>query len=93
MKVDLLWTKDGKEYSITDVTYTDAHLKQFYEGYANGDYAYVFRLTVNGTDAIDKNSLCFNIYYETERGVKLACKTTSSPPIYAELGVGDNPFA
>ena len=66
LKVKLNWTKDGQAYTAT-VSYTDELLQEFLDGYdaETGKYAYAFKLSVTGIDAIDEDSLTFTVYLES----------------------------
>lgn len=64
LKVRLSWTVEGQQDSRVVVASSEL-MSNFYAGYADGKYAYAFKLNVTGTDLIDEGSLEFKVFFES----------------------------
>ena len=64
LKVRLSWTVEGQQDSRVVVASSEL-MSNFYAGYADGKYAYAFKLNVTGTDLIDEDSLVFEAFFES----------------------------
>ena len=64
LKVRLSWTVEGQQVSRVVVASSEL-MSNFYAGYADGKYAYAFKLNVTGTDLIDEGSLEFEAFFES----------------------------